>query len=258
MRTIVTGAASGIGRATAARLAASGDASLLLVDRNEQGLAAVADEVRGSARVESLALDLTATTSGDAIVRHCIDRFGGIDAIVSNAGAIQVAPLEELSVEEFDYLFAVNTRPTWLLAKAAFPFLKASRGALVATGSIAAENAAPPLGAYSASKAALVMLVRQMALEWGPHGIRCNCVSPGPTLTPMVAEGYADLERRRQREQGIPLRKLGSAEDVAAAITFLIGPDAGNITGQNLTVDGGLGQALMALSGAVTGRPQKG
>ena len=236
MRTIITGAASGIGRAVATRLAGAGDASLLLVDRNREGLDQLADEIGASARLELLEADMAERSSAPLAVDRCVSAFGGIDAIVSNAGAMKGAPLNALSDEDFDYLFAINTRPTWALGKAAYPWLKESRGAIVATASMAADHPTPPLGTYSASKAALVMLVRQMAIEWGPDGIRCNCVSPGPTLTGMNP-GYADPERRRAREQAMPLRKLGMPEDVAETICFLLSPAAGNITAQNITVE---------------------
>jgi NAD(P)-dependent dehydrogenase (short-subunit alcohol dehydrogenase family) len=254
---IITGGASGIGRAVASALATAGDHALLLADRNQAGLDEAATELGSICPVTTIAGDLSTTDFADNVVARCVETYGRVDGLVSNAGVLKGAPLTELSVEDFDFLFAINTRPAWLLGKAAHPYLKASRGAIVATASIAAFNPTPPLGSYAASKAALLMLVRQMALEWGPDGIRCNSVSPGPTLTPMNP-GYDDAELRSARERTMPLRKLGTSEDVAKAILFLLGPESGHVTGQDIAVDGGLSLALMTLSGSGQGQPQKG
>jgi NAD(P)-dependent dehydrogenase (short-subunit alcohol dehydrogenase family) len=188
--------------------------------------------------------------------------LGGLDALISNAGYARSAPLLDLEADEFDRSIAVNTRAAWLLGKAAFPILAESQGAIVATESMSARHPTPPLGAYSASKAALVMLVQQMALEWGPSGIRCNVVSPGPTATGMTAGIFADAQdetqrrNRAKREAHIPLRRVGEATDVAAAIMFLAGPSARQITGIDLTVDGGLSIGLMpAVGGGQGHRP---
>lgn len=247
MITVITGAASGIGKAVAVKLAEQGSARLMLVDRDFEGLAALADELAGMnlpPDVVTFVADLAEPAAPAAIIADCVRAFGGIDSIVSNAGSIKGAPLAELDVKDFDFLFALNTRPTWLLGKAALPYLSHAQGSIVATASMAADHPTPPLGSYSASKAALVMLVRQMALEWGPQGVRCNCVSPGPTMTPMNP-GYADAARRDKRAAAIPLRKLGQSDDVSDAILFLIGPSAGHITAQNLVVDGGMGSTVM-------------
>ena len=180
--------------------------------------------------------------------------MGGIDAVVSNAGIIAAGALVDLEPEDFDRIYAVNTKANWALAKAAYPHLVASKGAFVATASMSASQPTPGLGFYSSSKAALLMLVRQLALEWGKDGIRCNTVSPGPTYTPMTKTGYDDAERRAQRESMIPLGKLGMAEDVANAILFLIGRGAGHITGIDIVVDGGMSNNLMPATGAGTGQ----
>lgn len=253
MRVIITGAASGIGRAVAEMLAAQdGSHRMLLTDRDADGLAAVAGTIGASA--QTCVADLANPDCGDAIVAAALAHMGGIDGVVSNAGIIAGAPLVEQTVELFDRIYAINTRATWLLAKAAHPHLAASRGAFVATASMSATQPTPGLGFYSSSKAALLMLVRQLSLEWGPDGIRCNTVSPGPTHTPMTQSGYADAERRAQREAMIPLGKLGMAEDVAQSILFLLGPGASHITGIDILVDGGMSNNLMPATGGGTGQ----
>jgi NAD(P)-dependent dehydrogenase (short-subunit alcohol dehydrogenase family) len=253
MRVIITGAASGIGRAVAELLAADDGAHrLLLTDRDAAGLAAVAEAIGPAAG--TCVADLSAADCGDAIVAAALTHMGGIDAVVSNAGIIASAPLVDQTIDLFDRIFAINTRATWLLAKAAHPHLAASRGAFVATASMSATQPTPGLGFYSSSKAALLMLVRQLSLEWGGDGIRCNTVSPGPTHTPMTQAGYADPDRRAAREAMIPLRKLGLAEDVANAILFLLGPGASHITGIDILVDGGMSSNLMPATGSGTGQ----
>jgi NAD(P)-dependent dehydrogenase (short-subunit alcohol dehydrogenase family) len=254
MKAIVTGAASGIGRAVAERLAANpwnGRAQLVLVGRNADKLELAAAALRESgAEAVTEVADLADPAVPERVVRRAHAEFGGLDAIASNAGMLKVTPLAELSVEDYEHVFAVNTRSTWLLGKAAYPLLKASRGCIVATASLASEHPTPPLGTYSASKAALVMLMKQMAVEWGPDGIRCNCVSPGATLTPMTANIYDDPAQRAQRERNIALGRIGTPQDVANVIVFLLGPGSGFVTGTNVLVDGGSHLMLMPAMGA--------
>jgi glucose 1-dehydrogenase len=259
MRVVITGAASGIGRATAEILsgATNNDLSnrLLLVDRDADRLAETAEALGSNAH--AFVADLSDPNCGERIAKAALDNLGGIDGVASNAGIILSGPLTTLDIDGYDKIFAINTRANWLLAKAVYPHLKESRGAFVATASISAHQPTPGLGAYSASKAALLMLVRQLAIEWGPDGIRVNSVSPGPTLTPMTAQGYSDPERLAQREASIPLRKLGSAEDIANAIVFLLSPQAGHISGIDILVDGALNNNLMNATGTGTGQGTK-
>ena len=251
MRALVTGAASGIGRAAATRLAVDARKrsepliALALVDRDAAGLAGAAEDARSAGASVSVHVgDLADPAVPARLVAEAAAQMGGLDVLVSNAGIAQNGVLAELPLEEFDRTFAINTRATWLLAKAAYPFLKDSRGCLITTASVSASNATPGLGAYAASKAAVLMLVRQLADEWGADGIRCNCVSPGAVHTALTEKAYGNPAFRDARAARIPLRRVGLPDDIANAIAFLAGPDAGYITGLDLAVDGGMVQSF--------------
>jgi glucose 1-dehydrogenase len=160
--------------------------------------------------------------------------------VVHNAGGAIAAPLLKAKLADWQTVFAVNCHAFLLLGVAAHRALRESRGSLCAIGSSAAERVQPYMSAYPPAKAALKMLAQQMAYEWGRHGIRVNCVSPGLTLSRSTEVALSDAKDRERAGAHIPLRRVGSPEDVAAAVAFLIGPDAAYITGENLNVDGGL------------------
>lgn len=252
MRAIITGAASGIGKATALRLAhdaaakGTSGSGLLLVDRDAEALASAAAEcAKSGVSIATACVDLTDPAACSAIVEKAADTLGGLDAVVSNAAILKIVPLLDLSLEDYERMFAINTRATFLIAKAAFPLLKESKGSLVATASLAAHACAPYLGVYAASKAALVMLVRQLAHEWGPHGIRCNTISPGSTRTNIMGKEMA-AQMNAQTIDKSPLGFTSEPSDQAAAIAFLLSADARYITGSDLVIDGGKQTMLLA------------
>jgi NAD(P)-dependent dehydrogenase (short-subunit alcohol dehydrogenase family) len=251
MKVIITGAASGIGRACAMELASTANqrqdrTHLMLVDFAHVQLQNTVDGLSNfDIEVVSHVADLSRADFAHPIVSKAFAAFGGVDTLISNAGTFMTAPMESMDLEDFERMFAVNTRATWLLSKACHHLLKLQSSSIVATASISASQPTPPHGAYGASKAALVMLIRQMAYEWGPHGIRCNCVSPGMIHTGMTDQVYSDPVKRADRAALIPLRRVGDAQDVARAVAFLTSPQAAYITGVDLAVDGGVQTSLM-------------
>ena len=247
MRVIVTGAASGIGRATCLRLARDakaqgGSARIAAVDLGPSpGLDSLMAELK-SLGAEALPLhaDMSSAEAPARAVGEAVASFGGLDGIVSNAGINRPGALMEYALADWDAMFAVNTRATWLLAKAAYAALKASHGAIVAIASMSGSNAHANLGAYGPSKAAVIMLVQVLAQELGRDGIRVNTVSPGMVRTGMTAKVYADTKIAAERDALVPLGRVATPEDMADVIAFLLGPDARYVNGHDLVVDGGV------------------
>jgi NAD(P)-dependent dehydrogenase (short-subunit alcohol dehydrogenase family) len=154
-----------------------------------------------------------------------------------------------LTVADYERTFAINTRATWLLSKAAYPLLKAARGSIVATASSAGYEPTPALGVYSSSKAALLMLIRQIACDLGPVGIRANSVSPGRTRTNISKNAGLGDRTGMVRAANNPLGFIAEPEDQGAVIAFLAGADARFITGADIVVDGGARTQLMLAAG---------
>ncbi len=249
MRAIITGAARGIGRAICLRLARdavnAGGVKLVVTDQHADELNSLIEEIEF---LGGSAIAVTGDMSDPAfpeVVVGAAQALGGLDALVSNAGFAIPGPLATYELANWDKVFAVHVRAPWLLAKAAYPALKESRGAIVVTASISGTNAQAPLGAYSPSKAAALMLVRQLANEWGPDGIRVNAFSPGLTMTPGTAAAYASPTAIAQREARVPLRRMAQVDDMAGVVAFLLSKDAAYVHGVDLLVDGGLSNTVM-------------
>ncbi|HEX7786122.1 MAG TPA: SDR family oxidoreductase [Methylomirabilota bacterium] len=257
MRALVTGAASGIGRATCLRLArdarVSGrKAQIAAVDLGPS--AALDTLVKELSDLDAVALplhgDMATVDAPGRVVSEAVSRFGGLDGVVSNAGVNRPGSLLGHAVEDWDRMFAVNTRATWLLARAAHDALAAAKGAIVAVGSMSGSHAHAHLGPYGPSKAALIMLVAVLAQEFGPDGIRVNSLSPGMVRTGMTEKVYADSAVAAARDALVPIGRVATPEDMADVIAFLLGPDARYVNGHDLVVDGGVtGNLLGRLPG---------
>lgn len=241
---VITGAGGGIGQALARAFAAEG-ARVVLLDRDIRRSAPLADELGGGSFAQICDL---ADAASVATAAERVEAGGGADILVNSAAILRPGALDSVSTGDWSAMLAVNLTG-YLTAAQAFGrgMLERGRGAMVHIASIAGTQPQPASGAYSASKAATVMLSRQLAYEWGPRGVRSNCVSPGLVQTPMSAAFYADAEVKAQREAMVPLRRIATPRDMADVALFLASDRAGYVTGQDVVVDGGLSQCLMGL-----------
>ena len=233
---LLTAAGSGIGAATARRLAGEG-AAVVVTDVNVERGQAVVDELTDSgADVEFLPLDATSAAAWTECVARVLERHERIDVLHLNAGRNIAGSLEDLSDELWDYQVDLALRSTMLGARACLPALRAAGGSVVATTSVHALRGMPGFPAYAAAKGGVESLFRQLAVDYGPE-VRFNVVAPGAIVTPLWAD--IDQEARSAVVAQTPLARMGQPEDVAAAVAFLASDDAAFITGTTLVVDGG-------------------
>ncbi len=247
---IVTGGGRGIGRATALELAGMG-ASIVVADLDAATAQRTADEVAELGRPSlAVATDVTRRADLDAMVRRTRERFGRIDALINNAGIYRAAATLDVTEEHWDTLMAINARAVFFTTQAVLPTMIAQhRGAIVSLASMAGKIGSRTNLPYNASKAAVISMTKSLALAHAADGIRVNCVCPGFVETDMWTKvsteqgallGMSAADFTKARLNSVPLGRMETPEDVARVIAFLVSSKSAYMTGQALSVDGGL------------------
>lgn len=235
-KAVVTGAASGIGRATAQLFAAEG-ADVLAVDRAGE----LPGEHAGIDRIRCLVQDLTEKDAGARVAQAANEQLGGCDILFNNAGISRRALVDELTVEDWDAVIATNLSAYFHITRALIPQLKTSGcGRIISTASVMARMTDYGLAAYCAAKAGVAGFTRSLALDLGKHAITANYIEPGAIRTGLTREAFADDHIAEVWAKKAALRRLGEPEDIARAVLFLASDDARFVTGHGLVVDGGL------------------
>ncbi len=238
---LLVGASTGIG-AEAARVCAAEGASLVLASRSADALDRLAGELADAGHaVATAAGDVTSASDVARMVDTAVERFGRLDGAFNNAGLTQSGLLHEVSEEDFDRLFEVNVKGVWLCLREELRVMRAAgAGSIVNTSSVGGFKGSSGLGAYQATKHAVVGLTRTAAHDNGPLGIRVNTVAPGPTESAMLdAMRRADPDAIPRRLAAMPLRKVGTGAEVANAVAWLLSDRASHVTGAVLPVEGG-------------------
>ena len=241
---IITGSSRGIGRASAEALAEHG-AKVVISSRKQDACDAVAADL--NARYgDGTAIAVAASISDKAALRHLVDEtrtaFGHIDVLVCNAASNPYyGPMEGIADDQFRKILDNNiVSNLWLIAMVA-PEMRARRdGSIVIVSSIGGLRGSPVIGAYCVSKAADMQLARNLAVEYGPHNVRVNCIAPGLIKTDFARALWEDPERIRAANESVPLRRIGEPQEIAGAVVYLASPASTFMTGQTMVVDGGV------------------
>ncbi len=245
---VVTGGGGGIGRAVALSLARAG-ASVAAIDLDERGLEVTTSELRDLGAKPFTARCDTSNAESVAAAAAAVEKsLGPCSVLVNTAAVLRPGGLEKLQLSEWNAVLAINLTGYFLCAQTFGRQMRAlGRGSLVHVASIAGSHAQGHSGAYSVSKAGVIMLSQQLANEWGPHGIRSNVVSPGLVITPMSQTFYDTPGVTERRKAVVPMLRIGMPQDMANAILFLASDRASYISGDEITVDGGFVRMLMNL-----------
>ena len=238
---VVTGGASGIGRATAKQFASEG-ASVIIADVNPDGKAVaqqIAQETQND--ISFIQTDVSKTEDADHLVQETLRQHGKLDILHNNAGILVVGDVTTIPEADWDRCIGINLKSVYLVSRYAIPAMQQTGGGVIInTASTAGMSGGSGYSVYGASKAAIILLTQCMALDFAKHNIRVNAVCPGPTATPMIVPSDADGQITRDRwAKELPIGRAGEPEDTAKAVAYLASEDASFVTGSAFVVDGG-------------------
>jgi len=240
---IVTGAGGGVGRAISKRLVSEG-CKVVLLGRDRARLQKAAEEVGDKKSAMTIMADITKEAEVLSAMEQTISAFDKVDILVNNAGTIKdPVPFHETTEDDWDDLVETNLLGTFRMTKAAIPIMMKNKGgSIVNVSSVLGLRAIPsvPLSVYGATKAGIIMFTKSIAVEYGPNGVRCNCVCPSTIKSSIIEPYLQDENAKKTLESAFPLRRIGEPEDIAGAVAYLCSDDAKWITGTVMMIDGGV------------------
>jgi len=251
---VVTGGGQGIGKAICLAFAREGS-DVMVTDIVPHLAEEVSEDIRALGR-ESLSFEMDVSDGKRVkeMVRTALEKFARIDVLVNVAGIVKKSPIEDLSEEDWDRVMAVNLKGTFLCSQAVGrEMIKQGGGNIINFASVAAHTPQIYLGAYSPSKAGVLLLTELMAVEWSKYNIRVNALSPGPIKTPLTDNVYNTESLRSARAKAVPMNRFGDPEEVANAVVFLASDESSYVTGHSLVIDGGSLNSMFYLTGIVSG-----
>ena len=240
---IVSGAGTGVGKATTKRLFSEGS-KVVLIGRDRSRLTKVISELNGKKNLLAVKADITKEADVINVIEETVSAFDTVDILVNNAGILNdPTPFHKMTDDQWMSLINTNLIGTFRTTKAVLPIMmEKKRGSIVNISSLQGIRSIlnVPFSVYGVTKAGVIMFTRTIAVEYGEYGIRCNCVAPSTIRSPMIEPYLQDKQAKKTLESSFPLRSIGDPEDISGAVSYLCSDDAKWITGTVLTVDGGM------------------